>query len=171
MKRNQILIPRFCRADLGSIFILVWRILRKLPTNFSANFSANFPCEFVRPCFSMFSRAANGGFQTGGFPNLGSSVPICPILSFLGLSRFVRIFLFFGGLSRIVLSSSPGLLQGTVPDRVRDTIRTFLGFLEKIGNPRFWKPSGLASLKASGSPPKLHPKWLAFLQPPQKNEI
>ena len=33
-----------------------------------------------------------GVFQTGGFPDLDSSFPFCPFLSFLGLPRFFRDF-------------------------------------------------------------------------------
>ena len=51
------------------------------------------------------SKAAKqrGGGQTGGFPNLDSSVPIGRFLSFLGLFRF------FSGFSRFVGTECPGI--------------------------------------------------------------
>ena len=39
-----------------------------------------------------FKGRQTGVFQTGRFPDLGSSFLFCPLLSFLGLSRFFRDF-------------------------------------------------------------------------------
>ena len=94
-------------------------------------------------------------FQTGGFPDLGSSFLFCPFLSFLGLfPRFSGIFPICSGMvrgfSRFVLFLFLGLLRAPTrnsPERVRDTIWTFP---EKSGNTRVWKHPGfnrLASLK------------------------
>ena len=75
-----------------------------------------------------------------------------PFLSFLGLSRFFRIFpICLGmvrGFSRFVPFLFLGLLRaptGNSPERVRDTIWTYP---EKSGTPPwFGNPPGLASLK------------------------
>ena len=41
-----ILNPKFCRAGLGWVFVLAWRMFGKLSAHFSANSSANFSCWF-----------------------------------------------------------------------------------------------------------------------------
>ena len=80
----------------------------------------------------------NGGFQTGGFPDLDLSFLLCPFFvlfgtfpicpgTLRGFSRFV-LFLFLGLLTAPTRNS---------PERVRDIIWTFP---EKSG-----KPPGLAS--------------------------
>ena len=50
----QKLIPRFCRANMGWHFLLVWRILGKLPANFSANFFSGFSREWFGLVSLMF---------------------------------------------------------------------------------------------------------------------
>ena len=70
------------------------------------------------------------GFETGVFPDLDSSAPICPFFVLIGafphLSGFCRFFL---GFSRFVLSSFRPIKRirktRNTPERVRHTIRTF----------------------------------------------
>ena len=88
---------------------------------------------------SLKLRAAKrGGVQTGGLPDLDASVPICPFLSFSGLSRFFRDVPISGSfpicpspLSRP--KTQP--LHGTVPKGRRNPGP----FRKKVGNP-VWRP-------------------------------
>ena len=67
--------------------------------------------HLMKPCWT------GGAFQTGGLPDLDSSVPI----SFFRLSRFVGIFP-IGPFPRSRPKKAP---RGNIPERVRDTIRPF----------------------------------------------
>ena len=97
------------------------------------------------------SRYRGGGVQTGGFPIwtcLSRSVLLCPFWNFPFFFRDFPIFWGFSHIfrrfSRFILCLLLGLLKAptrTIPERVRNTIRTFPP--EKSG-----KPPGLASLKA-----------------------
>ena len=108
-------------------------------------FFVNYPLS-KRPLLgnsAICSRAARLGFQTarGVFPDLDSSVPICPFLGFLDFRDFPIFKGQYFGFSLFVLSSFSAYenrLQGTFPERVQDTIRTFRekdGKLPGLGNP------------------------------------
>ena len=69
-----------------------------------------------------------------------------PIFVLLGTLDF-RFFFFFRGFSHLVLFPLSRPFKNTYkehPERVRDTIRTFL---KKLGDTRTWKPPRLFSLK------------------------
>ena len=87
-----------------------------------------------------------GGFQTGGFPDLDLSFLLCPVLSFLGLSRFFRDF-------PDLLGDGPGIfpirlfsLSRPIKSTYEEQSATQSGpFPKKVGNPPVWKHPGLAS--------------------------
>ena len=87
------------------------------------------------------------GLSNGRFPNLDSSVPICPCLSFLGLSRFWRIFpVFLGFLVCPFLVLGP-LKVRTHKEHSRKGPRHNQDLSRKrSGKPPVCKPPALASL-------------------------
>ena len=60
--------PRFCRADLGWFFILVWQILGKLPANFSANSSG----KTIQSIFGRVSPKFQAPQETTSRPKLSA---------------------------------------------------------------------------------------------------
>ena len=111
----------------------------------------------MRTGFFFFSRAAKrGGFKRGGFPIWTCPSFLVLFLSFWDFPDFSGIFPTCSGMvrgfSRFVLFLFLGLLRAPTrnsPERVRDTIWTFP---EKSGgNPRVWKPPGLASHNQRGN--------------------
>ena len=103
------------------------------------------------------SRAAKrGGVKRGGFSRSGLGLPFLSFfVLFWDFPDFSGIFPICSGMdrgfSRFVLFLFLGLLRAPTrnsPERVRDTIWTFPE--RSVGNPRVWKPPGLASLKFSG---------------------
>ena len=96
----------------------------------------------------------NGGFQTGGFPNLDLSFPFCPFWDFPDFSGIFPICSgMVRGFSRFVLFLFLGLLRAptrNIPKRVRDTIWTFP---EKSGkDPGLETPRFSFSQKMSSCP-------------------
>ena len=103
-----------------------------------------------------------GGFQTGGFPDLDLSLLFCPFLSFLGLSRFFRVF-------PDLLGDGPGIfpirpfplsrpIKSTYEEQSRKGPRHNLDLSrKKWETPGFGNPPGLASLGKICVPSSL--KW------------
>ena len=109
-----------------------------------------------RKCPSTSSQGPlNGGVSNGGgFPDLDLSFLFCPFWDFPDFSGIFPICSGrVRGFSRFVPFLFLGLLRAPTrnsPERVRDTIWTFPE--RSVGNPRVWKPPGLA---ARQHPPKL----------------
>ena len=114
-----------------------WRCLHHSPHRFRGDLVATLQAVFD------IQGPLTGAFQTWGFPDLDSSVPICPFLSFLS---FLELSRFFPGFSRCVRGFSRFPLSRPIDSTYEEQSRKGPRHNLDLSTKK-WETRGLASPK------------------------